>query len=198
MPGNMWTAIARGIWAVQGERDPTAWEPPNSEIAEAYKEQTDIGWQHFMKGRLSQKWGVLLQQRYATTPAMKRHETKRRTLTILIDRLWTIYDHLWSHRCEVVHDLTDVEALSVSAIDTRIRFLYANKLRIFDSGDFDCFHLGVHHTLALPPSQKKAWLSNMSIRAQATERHRARIAKQMKPITNYFPPLQSLQNQQQN
>ena len=198
IPGNMWKAIARGIWAVQSENDPTDWEPPNTAIAEAYKEQTVIGWQHFLKGRLSKKWGTLLQQWYSANPAWRRLETKRRTLLILIGRLWTIYDQLWCHRCDVVHDLSDVEALSVTAMDARIRFLYANKLRLFDSGDYDCFHLGVNHTLALPTSQKKAWIANMSIRAQATERNRVKITKQMKPITEYFPPIQSLNDQQES
>ena len=79
--------------------------------------------------------------------------------------------------------MSDVEALSAKAIDAKIRFLYANKLRLFESDDYDCFHLGVQHTLSLPPSKKKTWLTNMAIRAQATEQSRMKITKQMRPIT---------------
>ena len=194
----MWRAIARGMWTVQSDNDPAEWKPNNLQIAEAYRDQTIIGWHNFLKGRLSKKWGTILQHQYSANPAWRRLESKRRTITILIDKLWTIYDQLWSHRCNVVHDLSDVEALSAKAIDTKIRFLYANKIRLFDSGDYDCFHLGVQHTLSLPPSQKKTWLTNMAIRAQATELCRMKITKQMRPITEYFPTIDSIDEQQQS
>ena len=61
LPPQMWKAIARGIWTVQSGNDPAGWEPNNLQIAEAYRDQTFIGWHNFLKGRLSRKWGTILQ-----------------------------------------------------------------------------------------------------------------------------------------
>ena len=86
----------------------------------------------------------------------------------------------------------------MTAINTKIKYFYDNKVLLFDSGDYDCFHMGVQHTISLPLSQKKIWLSNMALRAQTTQKDRIKTVKQMKPITEYFPVLQFDDDQQQD
>ncbi len=115
----------------------------------------------------------------------------------LIMKMWDIYDALWSYRCGRVHDETDVEALTATDTNNKIKFYYDNKRRLFDSGDYDCFHMGLSHTLQLPLPQRKAWLANIIIRKKATEKARNKMTKQMKQITEFFPRIQADEDSQE-
>ena len=61
---------------------------------------------------------------YVENPNLRRCESKRRFMLTMIESLWDLYDLLWKHRCEVVHNNTDINALSVLEVDRRIRFLF--------------------------------------------------------------------------
>ena len=185
MPSAMWTSIREGITAFCNKtkrptRDLT--EP----MATAVEAQDRIGWDNFLKGRVAINWGFIMRDEYAGNASLRMRESRRRFMTTMIDGLWDIYDALWKHRCDLVHNNTDINALSVKEVDRRVNFLYAHKTTLFDSGDYDRFHLGLQHTLALPLPQKKAWIETLSHRQLATERARKRLINKIRPITMYF------------
>ena len=97
-----------------------------------------------------------------------------------------MYDGLWKRRCEKVHDDTDVTSLTVRELDKQIRFYFQNKVKLFDSGDYDRFHMGLHHTSNMPLTQKRDWIQTLSQRQKATDRARRRLVNRIRPITAYF------------
>ena len=185
MPSAMWAAIREGVTAFCSAAT-TLPELAEGRFTEAYNSQSRIGWGHFLKGRVSAEWGKLMGTIYMSTPSHRLHESRRRFVTTMIESLWDLYDALWRHRCERLHDNTDINAISMVDIDRRIRFYYKHKHRIFDSGDYDRFHMGLQNTLALPMTQKKAWIETLAHRQIATDRARKRMINRIRPLTAYF------------
>ena len=185
MPSAMWTAIREGVESYCNAA-PLPIVSGRGDIGEAAHIQAGLGWGNFLKGRVSLHWGRTMGKVYADNPNLRRFESKRRFMITLIESLWDLYDLLWKHRCEVVHNNTDINALSVLEVDRRIRFLFDHKYKLFDSGDYDRFHLGLRNTLALPLTQKRGWIETLAQRQIATERARRRLINKIKPITAYF------------
>ena len=124
---------------------------------------------------------------YSTKRDLRRLESRHRFCKEIIQGLWDLYDALWRHRCECLHDNTDINALSLAELNRRIEYYYGNKRKLVDSGDYDRFSSGVEHTLSLPAMQKRQWLFTISQRILATNRARNRLHNRMKPLTTYFP-----------
>ena len=91
-----------------------------------------------------------------------------------------------SHRCTKVHDETDLDSLAITELDARVKYYFAQRIKLFDSGDYDRFHMGLEKTLALHPPQKRVRLHTLSYRLIATEKFRARLHNKTRPITAYF------------
>ena len=128
---------------------------------------------------------------YASDAGLDYTESRRRFSAVLISQLWSVYDKLWSLRCEKLHDNTDIHALSNMELDRRIRYFYANKTTLFDGGDFDRFYLGLGHTLSLDKSRKKGWLQTLDSRLKSTTQSHKKVIRYMKPLHHYFQPAQN-------
>ncbi len=185
MPSAMWTTLRRGIMSFCEEETNSAMVQDPRMVAAA-QSQMEIGWDNFLKGRVASEWITIMGDIYKCNHTMRKTESKRRFAKVLILGVWEIYDRLWKKRCETLHDMTDVNSLSVAELDTRIRFNFDNKHKLFDSGDYDRFHLGLQNTLALSVLQKRAWIQTLSYRQNATERARKRMVNKIRPITAYF------------
>lgn len=185
MPSAMWTAIRLGVESYCNTEAPPAPRPSDA-LYRAVKAQHEIGWNNFLKGRVTVEWGQFMGGIYTTTPSLRIRESRRRFMTTMIECLWDLYDTLWKHQCDLMHNNTDVNALSTLEVDRRIAFFFSNKTKLFDSSDYDRFHLGLQNTLALPMPQKKAWLETLAHRQIATERARKRLINRILPITTYF------------
>lgn len=65
-------ALCHGFYTwLESGRDTTDIPPPprnNSEVMRIYEAQTNIGWHHFPRGRLTIEWGSLINQHLATQP----------------------------------------------------------------------------------------------------------------------------------
>lgn len=155
----------------------------------AYARQSEIGWDQFLKGRLACEWGQEMSTLYSASAGLNYTETRRRFVTTAISQLWHMYDELWSLRNNKLHDETDIHALSTEELNRRIRYFYSNKTTLFDGGDFDRFHLGLTHTLALNAPRKRAWLQTLESRRLSTNKARARNIRNMKPLQHYFKPI---------
>ena len=103
-----------------------------------------------------------MREKYTSTPSLRRLESRLRFVKGLIHALWARYDKMWSCRCERVHDDTDAGSLCIDALDTKIRYYFRNRQLLFDSGDFDRFHMGLTHTLSILLAQKKSMVTNVS------------------------------------
>ncbi len=189
-PAEMWQAICDGILSY------CTGEPYNTQalagpVRMAVLAQTRIGWDNFLKGRLATNWGDMMAHRYATSANLRRLESRQRFVTKVIHSLWDLYDTLWGTRCGRLHDDADVDSLGHAAVDAKVQFYFANKRNLFDSGDLDRFHMGLEHTLALNIHRKRAWLQTLANRIIATDRARKRLHSIIRPITSYFPPIRT-------
>ena len=109
----------------------------------------------------------------------------------MIHRLWDLYDKLWASRCGRLHDDADVDSLGIVAVDTKVRFYFTNRRKLFANGDLDRFHMGLDHILALSIHRKKAWLQTLAHRMVATDRARKKLHSMIRPITTYFPQIRA-------
>ena len=77
----------------------------------------------------------------------------------LINGIWKMYENLWTLQCNNLHDDSNLESPSVEALDNKIEFYYKNRTSLFESGDYDRFHLGVTHTRRLMYNKKEhGWI----------------------------------------
>ena len=65
MPSAMWTAMRQGIVSFV-EKVPPRRVAAEGLTKEAYDEQSEIGWDNFLKGRISKKWGDAMTEIYST------------------------------------------------------------------------------------------------------------------------------------
>ena len=95
------------------------YEPHDLEglLSVATEEQSRIGWDHFLTGRLSQRWGDIMHDKYSKIPALRKFESRNRFVMKVIDALWNLYGKLWAYRCGQRHDNTDLESLRLEALD---------------------------------------------------------------------------------
>ena len=135
--------------------------PPPS-LTKAVKAQSRIGWDQLLKGRIAIEWGLFISSIYAQNPSFRRTESRRRFMTTFINKTWKVYDRLSTHYYNILHDDTDIDSLGLEALDDKIRFYFHNRISLFDSGDYDRFHMGLTHTLALHPTQKRDWLQTLA------------------------------------
>ena len=191
LPSDMWRAMEAGITHYRSRGEYSAYIPATPRADRAYCNQTLINWDQFLKGRLAKDWGLAMSDVYASDAGLNYTESRRRFSAVLISQLWSVYDKLWSLRCEKLHDDTNIHALSNMELDRRIRYFYANKTTLFDGGDFDRFHLGLEHTLSLDKSRKKGWIQTLDGSLKSTTKSRKTFLRHMKPLHHYFQPAQN-------
>ena len=160
---------------------------PRTEGAKrAYEHQTQIGWNHFMKGRLAKAWGQEIAEVYAKSTTIGYSEFRRRFLSLLFTQSWVSCNKLWIKRSSKLHDETDIHALSTEELNRRIRFFFTQRTILFERGDHDRFNMGLDHTLQLSKYRKQEWLQTLERRKLATTKARASLSRQMRPIPYYF------------
>ena len=95
---DIWYSMQAGIKSFRNSTDPQQHAARSDAIGIAYNQQTRIGWNNFLKGRVSQEWGNLMLQEYQQAHNGKSFESRRRFQTALITKLWQLYSSLWKHR----------------------------------------------------------------------------------------------------
>jgi hypothetical protein len=75
----------------------------DNKIASAIKEQKDIGWDHFMLGRIIQRWGNIQLTYYKS---MGSKETGERWAEEFIKEIWRIHCAIWNGRNDYMAQVT--------------------------------------------------------------------------------------------
>jgi hypothetical protein len=97
VPADVWLTIKRGIASYLNVPPPA---PHPKKLAAAlestYHRQTKIGWNNFMKGRISvsASWGDIMREHYKDYPSKNSSINHRRFRETLITSLWKIYDKI--------------------------------------------------------------------------------------------------------
>ena len=79
-----WYSMQAGIKSFRNSTDPQQHAARSDAIGIAYEQQTRIGWNNFLKGRVSLEWGNLMLHEYQTAHKGKRFASRRRFQTALI------------------------------------------------------------------------------------------------------------------
>jgi hypothetical protein len=79
-------------------------ENSNPEMNKASKEQCNIGWKHFLRGRLTIKWGYIMQQHLDKEKIHSMSAEKWGSDLLSINRKHIL--KIWKERCENLHSTT--------------------------------------------------------------------------------------------
>ncbi len=92
--------------------------PIPQHLRDAVREQTTLGWDQFMKGRIATSW-VLLQS--TDVVGRQLRNTGKSWAAALIVAIWDLSWQMWDHRNEILHN-TDVsdQLLDMDGIDFSI------------------------------------------------------------------------------
>jgi hypothetical protein len=70
----------------------------------AVQEQDAIGWDHWLKGRISQEWVSLINYDIATIDTGTKYNSSEKWATGIIDLNWDLVQNLWFERNKIEHD----------------------------------------------------------------------------------------------
>jgi hypothetical protein len=144
------------------------WPPPSypyttdhSSIQDAFAEQCDIGWEEFLRGRLSTKWGSIMQLFYKQSNSSSTKNTLAWEVTV-IKTTWQIFLTCWEHRNVLKHGPDDEANRQIRSkdIDQQVRNAYRH-----DRNQVAPQHQGLftnlHRTLDTSLDYKISWLHSI-------------------------------------
>jgi hypothetical protein len=76
----------------------------SSTLKKAIEEQEEIGWDHFIKGRISQTWSCLYQYDIETKEHNQKYVTVEKWDKEIVRIGWDFVLEAWSHRNNIEHD----------------------------------------------------------------------------------------------
>ena len=106
IPLNIRKAISLGIkgWLEKSPINDEMIDSFSNKIQQAFRHQSRIGWDHFVRGRLSITWGILINETIT-----KQDFDAEKWGTKIIDINFKYLILLWEHRCLIEHGTTDEE-----------------------------------------------------------------------------------------
>ena len=154
MPPDLWLAMKEGILRYTSGSASVGFIPSSVRALRAYSQQTQIGWDHFFKGRIACAWGSVMADIYATSGEIGYSESHRRFVLTLIEHLWKMYANLWIKRSEKLHDDTDINALTTEELNRRMQFFLtsANLFSIVEIKIGSIWDCSIHY----------GWITNAS------------------------------------
>lgn len=174
-PKDVSTALLFGITSwfdneqYNGEEPPISWPPPNfpyhpqhhEPIRHAFEHQSEIGWDEFLRGRISNKWGPIIQQYYRNMNlGARRNCTTWEVQTI--HATWHIFLNTWQARNNLLHGANDTENKAIRLIDMDQQIRNAYRL---DQNQVAPIHQGLFtsltETLNLNFNTKINWLHSI-------------------------------------
>ena len=151
-------------------------------LAIAFDNQTEIGWNNLLKGRIAVKWRHIMEEVYTGNA---RHLSGDRFQRHLIKGMWRIYNKLWKERCNMLHDPTDVTSLTNEELNDKLRMYYERPRHLLGAGDIHL--LGDNITMAITKliRQKRSLLLVLDQRAKIHSRTKEALLAKHRPI-NYY------------
>ena len=152
-------------WITQGNTFP----PRN--ILEPIQAQLDLGWKHFMEGRIVISFRTYMDQHYKNTGSKKNGTN---WVAIVIHSLWThIFTHMWDHRNKYVHAIELKNKLSREHINLnyKIREMYSKaQSKNLLHQDQHLLQESVGAIIKSPSGKKRGWLFAITTALQESER----------------------------
>ena len=136
---------------------------PDDEVGEiirdAIEDQHIIGWDNFLKGRISIKWKHA-QALYIE--ALPTHNCFNKELwsSKVVTAIWSIFRLVWNSRNAHLH--TDMMSTYGSVLNLQIRRAFRLRHSMF-STDQLLFHMSLQDRLLTSPTSKAMWLESVKI-----------------------------------
>ena len=189
VPADVWLTIKMGIASYLNVPSPAPHPTQRaSNLERAYHRQTKIGWNNFMKGRISSAWGDIMREHYKEYPSKNPSINHRQFRETLITSLWTIYDKIWKVRNAMLHDPNDIEALGNVDLNDRIRHYYDNSHDLLGPGDQHLFSENIQDQLSKSITIKRTWLRTADIRVKCTQLTHDNLLQHIMTLHDYFDP----------
>ena len=135
-------------------------------IQAAIKEQNTIGWQHFLKGRLSKQWSTAQQACYAQrTDLDKRKYTILRWRRRLVKSIIEGSIKCWETRNQALHGDTIQATTKIRLQKLRVRVAksYANDRFLVPPLLRNLFKMPLQHRLTHRATQLQKWLETINV-----------------------------------
>ena len=171
--GAVWTQIkSRLLYEVGYSTQPPTFPvaAPHGKIAQsiqqAVREQCEIGWINFLRGRISRHWGKAQGVYYHEAQIASKTLSAQTFQTTLIKSLWTFFHGIWEYRNGILHDANT--NINIDRMNSRIQKLYRNPndfVRPSSLCLFEAFSL--QDCLNLHPSIKQTWLKTIFLAIKA-------------------------------
>ena len=87
-------------------------------VTKAIRDQKEIGWDHFMLGRISLIWSVLQGKYYKR---LHLRTTGEKWAELLIQEIWRIHCAIWNQRNEILHGTGNHKVLGTKDFEKEIR-----------------------------------------------------------------------------
>ena len=184
-PPDLAHALMYGIekWIEQERlrRNPTqiSWPPTtytydgikHRRLADAFESQCKIGWEELIRGRLSNKWGDIIQLHYRTTKA-KKSLTRDAWETTMIGKLWAIFENTWKARNGILHGKNDTERtqLLTTTLNKQIQDTYLYDRNTISPHDRRLLQMPLAAILHKNTAYKQAWMKSIQIAKEAWAR----------------------------
>ena len=140
-------------------------------LADAFDSQCKIGWEEMIRGRLSAKWGDIMQKHYRSTNARKSL-TRDAWETTMIGKLWAIFEHTWQARNGLLHGKNDTESkhLLTTKLNQSIKDIYLYDRNTISPHDRRLLQMPLATILHKNTAYKQAWMKSIQIAKEAWAR----------------------------
>lgn len=130
-------------------------------LIQAYEQQTQIGWRHFMRGRIATAWGAMINHHLIEQEIPEKTMTHERWGSKLVSILWEHILELWAHRNSVEHGSNPEELQQTKRrkLVDQIQFLNQSNLAV-SSDDRDWVTITTTTIETMTTNRLIEWLRN--------------------------------------
>lgn len=116
--------------------------PVHKLVQETYIEQASIGWNHVMRGRVSQKW-----LEAQTLHNISRKSKNRAQGHVVIRIIWTAIEHLWLAKNRMEHGAMEEERLlhQTARMNEKLKRVFLKKFKVSEIARTQLFQIPQCH-----------------------------------------------------
>jgi hypothetical protein len=192
------TILSDGIdhWMQTGQRQllihPPDTHPFSSQIADAIAHQNLLGWDQFLRGRISQHWAtcqISWQHQQLTPRGPRRLHDADSWATLVVKWGISTFFSLWTHRNETAHTSVPTHTDPVAAVrlKAKVRDLYSRKDDLPQADIHAYFSMPLSQFLSSSLHTLTVWIAHVD---RIFIRHRKEIRQRQRRglITFFFHP----------
>ena len=165
---------------------------PHQEITLAIKQQEHIGWDHFVRGRLSKLWKV----------AQKTYQGQKYTSKwplLCIKAITNTTLKIWEIR-NIMKFGTDSQVMTnhQKRLKPKIMAYYDTYHQTIPRTQHKLFQVPLQIRLTFSPKENTQWIKTVKLAKKIHKLQEKEFYKSFYPITRYFPAIQNRQNTSSN